>query len=104
VATGVCPKAPKARRQPLPVWSAAAYVRITAGEVTIMWGGNLLRLVAEAREAERSRWCRGPQQRRAGSSIPECKSLCGTSDLGIGWGYVKQTEIVGDYRSSRRNA
>jgi hypothetical protein len=32
------------------------------------------------------------------------QELCGTSDLGIGWGYVKQTEIVGDYRSSRRNA
>ena len=29
--------------------------------------------------------------------------VCGTSDLEIGWGYVKQVEIVGDDRSSRRN-
>ena len=29
--------------------------------------------------------------------------MCGTSDLEIGWGYVKQVEIVGDDRSSPRN-
>jgi hypothetical protein len=29
--------------------------------------------------------------------------VCGTSDLEIGWGYVKQVEIVGDDRSSRRH-
>ena len=29
--------------------------------------------------------------------------MCGTSDLEIGWGYVKQVEIVGDDRSTRRN-
>src|SRR5215203_321560 len=33
----------------------------------------------------------------------KCKEVCGTSDLEIGWGYVKQVEIVGDDRSSRRN-
>jgi hypothetical protein len=31
------------------------------------------------------------------------KEVCGTWDLEIGWGYVKQVEIVGDDRSSRRN-
>jgi hypothetical protein len=29
--------------------------------------------------------------------------VCGTSDLEIGWGYVKQVEIVGDDRWSSRN-
>ena len=29
--------------------------------------------------------------------------MCGTSDLGIGWGYVKQVGIVGDDRSSPRS-
>jgi hypothetical protein len=28
--------------------------------------------------------------------------VCGTSDFEIGWGYVKQVEIVGDDRWSRR--
>jgi len=28
--------------------------------------------------------------------------VCGTSDLGIGWGYVKQVDIVGDDRWTRR--
>jgi hypothetical protein len=31
------------------------------------------------------------------------QKVCGTSDLEIGWGYVKQVEIVGDDRSRRRN-
>jgi hypothetical protein len=30
------------------------------------------------------------------------KEVCGTSDLEIGWGYVKQVDIVGDDRSTRR--
>ena len=29
--------------------------------------------------------------------------VCGTSDFEIGWGYVKQVEIVSDDRSTRRN-
>jgi hypothetical protein len=29
--------------------------------------------------------------------------VCGTSDLGMGWGYVKHVEIVSDDRSSPRN-
>src|SRR5215211_8033713 len=33
----------------------------------------------------------------------KCKEVCGTSDLEIGWGYVKQVEIGGDDRSSPRN-
>ena len=31
------------------------------------------------------------------------KEVCRTADLEIGWGYVKQVEMVGDDRSSRRN-
>jgi hypothetical protein len=31
------------------------------------------------------------------------KEVCGTADLEIGWGYVKQVEIVGDDRSTRRS-
>jgi hypothetical protein len=31
------------------------------------------------------------------------KEVCGTSDLEIERGYVKQVEIVGDDRSRRRN-
>ncbi len=38
-----------------------------------------------------------------GTEIRKCKEVCGTSDLEIGWGYVKQVEIVGDDRSSPRN-
>jgi hypothetical protein len=30
----------------------------------------------------------------AGGTVPECKEVCGTSDLEIGWGYVKRVEIV----------
>ena len=30
------------------------------------------------------------------------QKVCRTSDLEIGWGYVKQVEIVGDDRSSRQ--
>jgi hypothetical protein len=36
-----------------------------------------------------------------GTVIRQCTEVCGTSDLEIGWGYVKQVEIVGDDRSSR---
>ena len=46
---------------------------------------------------------RAPAHHRRASSIPECKEVCGTSDLEIGWGYVKQVEIVSDDRSSSRN-
>ena len=28
------------------------------------------------------------------------KEVCGTSDLEIGWGYVKQVEIISDDRST----
>ena len=45
---------------------------------------------------------RAPAQHRRATSIPECKEVCGTSDFEIGWGYVKQVEIVGDDRSTRR--
>jgi hypothetical protein len=31
------------------------------------------------------------------------QKVCLTADFGIGWGYVKQLEIVGDDRSSSRN-
>ena len=31
------------------------------------------------------------------------QKVCGTSDLEIGWGYMKQVEIVGDDRSSPRS-
>jgi hypothetical protein len=37
-----------------------------------------------------------------GTVIRQCKEVCGTSDFEIGWGYVKQVEIVGDDRSHRR--
>jgi hypothetical protein len=29
-----------------------------------------------------------------GTVIRQCTEVCGTSDLEIGWGYVKQVEIV----------
>ena len=46
--------------------------------------------------------------RRCGGQVdarvnPTMQKVCGTSDLEIGWGYVKQVEIVSDDRSSRRN-
>jgi hypothetical protein len=31
------------------------------------------------------------------------KEVCRTADLEIGWGYVKQIEIVGDDRWTRRS-
>jgi hypothetical protein len=46
---------------------------------------------------------RAPAQHRRATSIPECKEVCDTSDLEIGWGYVKQIEIVSDDRPNRRN-
>jgi hypothetical protein len=33
----------------------------------------------------------------------KCKEVCGTSDLEIGWGYVKQVELISDDRSSSWN-
>jgi hypothetical protein len=35
--------------------------------------------------------------------LPSVHQVCGTSDLEIGRGYVKQVEIVSDDRSTRRN-
>jgi hypothetical protein len=46
---------------------------------------------------------RAPAKHRRATSIPECKEVCGTSEFEIDWGYVKQVEIVGDDRSTRRN-
>jgi hypothetical protein len=34
--------------------------------------------------------------------LPTVHGVCRTSDLEIGWGYVKQVEVVGGDRSSRR--
>ena len=34
--------------------------------------------------------------------LPAVHQVCRTADLEIGWGYMKQAEIVGDDRSSRR--
>jgi hypothetical protein len=47
---------------------------------------------------------RAPAQHRRATSIPECKEVCGTADLEIGWAYMKQVEIVGDDRSSPRSS
>jgi hypothetical protein len=38
-----------------------------------------------------------------GTVVRQCTEVCRTADLEIGWGYVKQVEIVGDDRSTRRN-
>jgi hypothetical protein len=46
------------------------------------------------------RRCSGQVRRRRNR---KCKEVCGTSDLEIGWGYMKQVEIVSDDRSSPRN-
>ena len=37
-----------------------------------------------------------------GTEIRKCKEVCGTSDFEIGWGYMKQLEIVGDDRWTHR--
>ena len=34
--------------------------------------------------------------------LPSVHQVCGTSDFEIGWGYVKQVDIVGDDRWTRR--
>jgi hypothetical protein len=48
-----------------------------------------------------SHWiCRS---RQMGGPLTSMPKVCGTSDLEIGRGYVKQVEIVSDDRSSPRN-
>ena len=44
-----------------------------------------------------------PTASRRQTSSPEMQEVCGTADSEIGWGYVKQLEIVSDDRSTRRN-
>jgi hypothetical protein len=38
-----------------------------------------------------------------GTDIRQCTEVCGTSDLEIGWAYMKQVEIGGDDRSTHPN-